>query len=213
MFFLFVLFFVLFIYLSSKVIRGFRRLQQLKIPTHRFTNYPIYIDMLYTLVKLGISTPEERFSIMADISFQHPDIVKFWLGPKLVVFANHPQLIQKILLSQKCADKWEMFYSFMERQSGLISARTNLKWKEHRKFFNFCFSLTSIENSVPLFAHCVDDLCETLLAKVGEGLEFDFLPLAKKLTFNMVCATALDMKAMDVFADSNFENIFDSFEK
>lgn len=167
--------------------------------------------MIYTIIKLRISSPEERFSIIADICFQHPDITKVWLGPKLVVFANHPQRIQKILLSQKCADKWEMFYSFMERENGLISARTTLKWKEHRKFFNYCFSLPSIESFIPLFADCVDDLCETL-EKDGQTVEFDFLPLAKRLSFNMVCATALDMKAKDVIGDSNFENIFECFE-
>lgn len=167
--------------------------------------------MMYTLMKLAISTPEERFTIIADICYQHPDIAKLWLGPKLVVFANHPQRIQKILLSNKCADKWEMFYSFMNRENGLISARTNLKWKEHRKFFNFCFSLPSIESFVELFARCGDDLCE-MLEMEGERIEIDFLPLAKRLTFNMVCGTALDMKAKDIFEDSNFENIFDSFE-
>lgn len=211
MFILFVILIASFIYLSLKLFRGFWKLQQLKIPDHRFTQYPIYIDVMCAIIKLGISSPEERFSIMADICFQHPDITKLWLGPKLVVFANHPQRIQKILLSQKCADKWEMFYSFMDRESGLISARTNLKWKEHRKFFNSCFSLPSIESFVPLFAQCCDDLCE-ILEKQEPMIEFDFLPSAKKLSFNMVCATALDMKAKDVFADSSFENIFDSFE-
>lgn len=211
MFILFVIFIVSFSYFSLKLFRGFRKLQQLKIPNHRFTHYPICIDMIYTIIKLGISSPEERFLIMADICYRNPDITKVWLGPKLVVFANHPQRIQKVLLSQKCADKWEMFYSFMDRETGLISARTNLKWKEHRKFFNYCFSLTSIESFVPLFAQCADDLCETL-EKEGKQIEFDFLPLAKKLSFNIVCATALDMKAKDVFADSSFENIFDSFE-
>ncbi|KAG4077266.1 hypothetical protein HA402_009895 [Bradysia odoriphaga] len=211
MFIFIVILIVLCLYLSYIVFDGFQKLQQLKIPNHRFTNYPLCIDMIYTLIKLGISTPEERFTIMADICYQHPDLTKLWLGPKLVVFANHPQRIQKILLSQKCADKWEMFYSFMDRESGLISARTNLKWKEHRKFFNFCFSLQSIESFVSSFARCGDDLCDTL-EKEDECIEFDFLPLVKKLTFNMVCATALDMRAKEAFADSNFENIFDSFE-
>lgn len=208
---LFVIFIVSIIFLSLKLFRGFWKLHQLKIPDHRLTQYPFCIDVVWTMIKLGITSPEERFLIMADICFQHPDIMKMWLGPKLVVFVNHPQRIQKVLLSQKCADKWEMFYSFMDRETGLISARTSLKWKEHRKFFNYCFSLPSIESFVPLFAQCGDDLCETL-EKVEPMIEFDFLPLAKKLSFNMVCATTLDMKAKDVLTDSNFENIFDSFE-
>lgn len=211
MFILFVILIVSIVYLSFKWFRGVWKLQQLKIPDHRFTKYPLYIDVIYTMIKLAISSPEERFSIMAGMCFQHPDIMKVWLGPKLVVFANHPQRIQKVMLSQKCADKWEMFYSFMDRESGLISARTNLKWKEHRKFFNSCFSLPCIESFVPLFAQCCDDLCDALI-KEEPLVEFDFLPLAKKLSFNMVCATVVDMKAKDMFADSSFENIFDSFE-
>lgn len=207
----FVLLIIFCVYLSLKVFLGFQKLQQLKIPHHRFTNYPIYIDMIYTLIKLGISAPEERFKIMADICYQHPDLMKIWLGPNLVVFANHPQRIQKILLSQKCADKWELFYSFMDRENGLISARTNLKWKEHRKFFNCCFSVQNIQSFVSSFARCSDDLCDTL-EKESDCIEFDFLPLMKKHTFNMVCATVLDMRAKDLFADSCIDNIFDSFE-
>lgn len=96
----------------------------------------------------------------------------------------------------------------MHRENGLISARTNLKWKEHRKFFNYCFSLTTIESFVPIFAECSDDLCEVLEKEMGK--EIDFLPVAKKFSFNVLCATSIDMKAKDIFDD--FEKIFDSFE-
>lgn len=85
MFILVVVFIGLFTYLSLKLYRGFWKLQRIKIPNHRFTRYPLYIEMLYTIIKLGITSPEERFTMMADLCYQHPDMMKIWFGPKLVV--------------------------------------------------------------------------------------------------------------------------------
>lgn len=211
MFIFFAIFTILLTCLGAKLFRGFWKLQQLKIPDLRFTRYPIYIDIIYKLIKLGISTPEERFTIMAEICHQYPDMSKCWLGPNLVVFANHPQRIQKILLSPKCGDKWKMFYYFMHRENGLIAARTNLKWKEHRKFFNYCFSIPSVESFVPMFSECSDDLC-AILEKQRQGIEFDFLPVAKMFSFNTLFTTSTDMKALDVFDQSTLLEIYDSFE-
>lgn len=211
MFILLVILTTLFTCLGLKLFHGFWKLQQLKIPDLRFTRYPNFIDSIYKLIKLGISTPEERFTVMADVCYQHPDMSKCWLGPNLVVFTNNPQRIQKVLLSPKCGDKWEMFYTFMHRENGLIAARTNLKWKEHRKFFNFCFSIPSIESFVPMFSSCSDDLCASL-EKQKQGVPFDFLPIIKKFSFNTLFTTSMDMKALDVFDEKTLEKIYDSFE-
>ncbi|KAJ6643967.1 Cytochrome P450 4c21, partial [Pseudolycoriella hygida] len=211
MFILLVISLASFAYLTLKWFRTYSKLRKIQIPDHKLTKFPYFIDMIYSMIKLGITSPENRFTILANICFQHPDIVKTWLGPKMVIFACNPQRIQKVLLSQKCAEKWKLFYSFMDRETGLISARVSLKWKEHRKFFNSCFSLPSIESFVPMFAECCDDCCESL-EQIEQRKDFDFLPLAKQLSFSLLCATSLDMKTKDVFEGTNFQEIFEAFE-
>lgn len=195
-----------------KLSRGSRELHRLEIPYHKFNpQYPFFIERVYTIVKLGISNAEERFKIITGLCLQYSDMVKVWFGPLLVVFVNHPQRIQKVLLSPKCADKWNLFYVLMERETALTAGRTNLKWKEHRKFFNYCFSLTALESFVKIFAECSDDFCE-ILKREKEGTEFSFLPIAKKFAFDVLCETSLDMKARDLFDEETYEKIFSGFE-
>ncbi len=192
--------------------RDSRTLHQLNIPYHKFIpKYPFFIERLYTIVKLGISNSEQRFKIITELCLQYPDMVKVWFGPQLVVFVNHPQRIQKVLMSPKCADKWNLFYVLMERETALTAGRTNLKWKEHRKFFNYCFSLTALESFVKIFAEHSDYFCETLKGET-KGIEFSFLPIAKKFAFDVLCETSFDMKAKDLFDESTYEEIFSGFE-
>lgn len=203
-----VLFVVLCIYLKCS--HASRVLHQ--IPHHKFNaHFPFFVERLYTIIKLGISTSEERFSIITGLCLRYSDMVKVWFGPILVVFVNHPQRIQKVLLSPKCADKWNLFYVLMERETALTAGRTNLKWKEHRKFFNYCFSLSALESFVKTFAERSDEFCETL-NRERKGNEFNFLPIAKKFAFDVLCETSLDMKAKDLFDKSIYEKIFSGFE-
>lgn len=206
------IFVVLCTYVSLKSAREFRILQQLKIPEHRFsTHYPLLVESFYTIIKLGISSSEERFKVFGELCLQYSDSVKIWFGPKLVVFVNHPDRIQKVLLSQKCADKWNLFYDLMERETALTASRATPRWKEHRKFFNNCFISLAIDTFAKAFADCSDDLVVNL-KKHSDGMEFDFLPLAKKFSFCIVCETALDMKTKDLFDEATSAKIFNAFE-
>lgn len=100
----------------------------------------------------------------------------------------------------------------MERETALTAGRTNLKWKEHRKFFNYCFSLPALESFVRIFADRSDDFCETLHSTETNSNEFNFLPVAKKFSFDVLCETSLDMKAKDLFDEATYEKIFNGFE-
>lgn len=189
-----------------------RVLHQLKVPYHKFNpRYPFFIERVYTIIKLGASNAEERFKVITELCLQYSDMVKVWFGPLLVIFVNHPQRIQKVLMSPKCADKWNLFYVLMERETALTAGRTSLKWKEHRKFFNYCFSLTALESFVRIFADCSDEFCATLEGEAN-GKEFSFLPIAKKFSFDVLCETSMDMKAKELFDETTYEKIFSGFE-
>jgi cytochrome P450 len=168
---------------------------QLKIPNA----FPSFFGLFYTVWKLGITSPEKRFEIITNLCFDFPDMFKVWLGPKLIVFINNPEKIQKVLMSKKCLEKWTFFYSLLERDYGLIAARNERKWKKHRKFFNFSFGYQIVESFTSLFVDHSEILCESLEKEVGNQIEFDFLEYSKKAAFGILCATNLgtNMKKSD----------------
>lgn len=133
--------------------------------------------------------------------------MKLWLGPKLVVFVNNPDLIQKVLFSQKCLEKWNLFYGLMERDHGLIAASVKQKWKEHRKFFNFSFSRKILDSFLPTFADFSELLCRNLEKEIG-GSEFDFISHAKKTSFDILCAFLLGTNMNDCKKKAFYEKIF-----
>lgn len=187
-----------------------RKLHRLKIPN--LNDFPLVVEIFYPLYKLGTVSAEERFSRIANYCFRFPDLMKLWLGPKLVVFVNSPERIQKVMMSQKCLEKWNLFYTLMERDSGLIAASVKNKWKEHRKFFNFSFNLKILESFMPTFIDYSKVLCENLEREIGSGKEFDFLLYAKKASFDILCATSLGTDMKDENNKKNYEKILEAFE-
>lgn len=53
----------------------------------------------------------------------YPEILKVWFGPKMLLLIHKPELIQKVLMSSSCLEKWNFFYGLMERDYGLIAAK------------------------------------------------------------------------------------------
>ena len=60
----------------------------------------------------------------------HPEILKVWFGPKMLLIIQKPELIQKVLMASSCLEKWNFFYGLMERDYGLIAAKC--KYHLHR---------------------------------------------------------------------------------
>lgn len=185
------------------------KLYKLKIPDPN--DFPFVVEVFYPVFKLGLVSAEERFKVIADYCLKFPDMMKLWLGPKMLIFVSNPDRIQKILLSQKCLEKWNFFYGLMERDGGLISASLKRKWKDHRKFFNFAFNLKILESFLPTFVEYSEILCNKLETEVDTG-EFDFFVYAKKISFDILCATSLGTNMKDYQKKVLYDKIFDAYE-
>lgn len=194
---------------AAKFIKGQWKVYKMKVPDPK--EMPFLFEMIYPIFKLGLSSAEVRFNIIAYYCKSFPDMVKLWIGPKILVFINSPEKIQKVLLSQKCLEKWNFFYGLMERDHGLISASLKRKWKEHRKFFNFSFNLKILESFLPTFVEYSELLCTKLEKEVGGG-EFDFFTYAKKVSFDILCATSLGTNMKDYSQKPLYDKIFDAYE-
>ena len=184
-------------------------LHRLNIPYPKA--YPFLIEIFYPLFKLGLADDEERFKLIAEFCLKFPDLLKIWVGPKMLIFVNSPERIQKVLLSQKCLEKWNLFYRLIGRDSGLIAGSTKANWKEHRKFFNFSFNIKIIESFFPIFSKYSESLCSELKQEIGKG-EFDMLKHAKQSSFEILCATTLGSNMKDLKNADEFVKIFDAFE-
>lgn len=205
----FSIFVVLVSLVTFKFLKDRYKLCTMRIP---FPNdFPFFVEIFYPIIKLGLASAEDRFSLIADYCTRFPDMVKIWLGPKLVIFVNHPDRVQKILLSQKCLEKWNFFYGLMERDAGLISASLKQKWRDHRKFFNFSFNMKILESFLPTFIDYSEILCNKLELEV-EGREFDFFTYAKKISFDILCATSLGTNMKDYKNKPLYEKVFDAYE-
>jgi cytochrome P450 family 4 len=197
-------------YFGFKFFRDQWKLHKLGIPNPNL--FPMVIEIFYPMWKLGIASAEDRFKLIAEYCLKFPDMMKLWLGWKLVIFVNNPDKIQKVLMSQKCLEKWNFFYSLMDRDHGLIAASVKRKWKEHRKFFNFSFNLKILESFMPMFIDYSEVLCENLEKEIKTEKEFDFSVYAKKASFDILCATSLGTNMKDYRNEKSYEKIFDAFE-
>ena len=204
------IFLITFAWLILEIFRRFWKLHKLNIPVRN--EYPLIIEIFYPMMKLAIMSAQERFELLTEYSFKYPDIIKGWFWPGIVIVVNSPDKVQKVLMSQKCLEKWSLFYDLMGREFGLIAASTKRKWKEHRKFFNFSFSSKILESFTQVFIDQSKVLCKNLENEAESGKEFDFSVYAKRSSFDVLCATSLGMSIDDLKNDKNYENIFEAHE-
>lgn len=198
--------------ISLKVFQFLRRCWiHHKIPIPRPNVFPFVIEIFYPVFKLGLMSAEDRFKMIAEYSWRNGDLMKIWFGHKMAIFVSGPDRIQKVLLSSKCLEKWNLFYELMERKDGLIAASTTRNWKDHRKFFNFSFSLTIIESFVPTFVKHINNFCKELETESGDK-EFDFFGYSKRLSFDILCATSLGINGRELLKKELYDEFFDAFE-
>ena len=197
-------------FLTFKLLREFWKLHSVNVPVPN--EYPIFLEIFVPILKLGMLPPSERFEKLSEMAFKFPNLLKGWLGSRIVILVNNPDGIQKVLMSQKCLEKWNLFYGLMERDAGLISASARKKWKEHRKFFNFSFSLKILESFTQVFIEHSKALCENLDKEAENGKEFDFSVYSKRISFDVLCATSLGTNTNDLKNDKIYEDIFDAYE-
>lgn len=77
---------------------------------------------------LGIATvflghsEERRFENFMNVLRQVDRLGKGWLGPQLILYVAHPELVQKVLTDPNCCEK-PFFYEFSKLTHGLFSAK------------------------------------------------------------------------------------------
>jgi cytochrome P450 len=169
-----------------------------------------FIEFFYANYLLGTSNLEKRFDFISHFSSAYPEIMKFWLGSNLVIFINSPEKMQKVLMSSKCLEKWDVIYGLMDRNAGLIAGSVRRKWKEHRKFFNISFGPNFLENYRLSFEKNSKLFCDSLHVEHDlKNGEFDFFAKIKPVSLSIMCEIFAGFNANDY---SNIQEIIEAYD-
>ncbi|XP_060812651.1 cytochrome P450 4g15 [Bombus pascuorum] len=119
----------------------------------------------------------------------YKDVVRLWIGPKLVVFLFDPRDIEIILSSNVYIDKsaeYRFFYPWLG--DGLLIS-TGQKWRSHRKLIAPTFHLNVLKSFINLFNANARDVVERM-RKEGSK-EFDCHDYMSELTVEILMETAM----------------------
>lgn len=66
----------------------------------------------------------QRFENIVNVFQRSERLVKVWNGPVMILFINHPDLVQQILSSPACLEK-PFLYGFAGFKTGIFTAKCN----------------------------------------------------------------------------------------
>ncbi|XP_065073931.1 cytochrome P450 4c21-like [Ochlerotatus camptorhynchus] len=130
----------------------------------------------------------QRFENFVKVLQTVDRIGKAWLGPQLIFYVSHPDLIQQVLTDPNCCEK-PFFYEFVKLKHGLFSAKYSL-WRPYRKALNPTFNAKILNSFVPIFERFSRKLVQNLKSR-PEGTAVDMLEFTTECALEMVCGTTL----------------------
>lgn len=86
------------------------------------------LEPLYPLIgnaNIMIGTNDlQRFENLVNVFQRSERLLKVWNGPFMLLFINHPDLVQQILCSSACLEK-PFLYGFAGFKTGIFTAKCN----------------------------------------------------------------------------------------
>ncbi|XP_053691282.1 probable cytochrome P450 313a4 [Sabethes cyaneus] len=115
-------------------------------------------------------------------------LFKLWIGFVPLICTSEPEMVQRLLTHPQCLEK-AYFYDLFKMEYGLCGAHYNI-WKGQRKALNPSFNQKIINEFVPIFDKCAQNLVKTLLQN-PEGDPVQVTHYMKLCTLEMICATTI----------------------
>ncbi|KAG5322825.1 C4G15 protein, partial [Pseudoatta argentina] len=140
-----------------------------------------------TLMLLG--TSDTIFRTLYRKSFEYDQIIKIWLGPKLLVFLMDPRDVEIILSSHVYIDKSSEYRFFQPWLGNGLLISTGSKWRAHRKLIAPTFHLNILKSFIDLFNANSRTVVERM-RKEGDK-EFDCHDYMSECTVEILLETAM----------------------
>ncbi|KAL0100478.1 hypothetical protein PUN28_019659 [Cardiocondyla obscurior] len=140
-----------------------------------------------TLLLLGSS--DTMFRNLYRKSFEYDQIIKLWLGPKLLIFLMDPRDVEIILSSNVYIDKSAEYRFFQPWLGNGLLISTGPKWRAHRKLIAPTFHLNVLKSFIDLFNANSRTVVERM-RKEGDK-EFDCHDYMSECTVEILLETAM----------------------
>ncbi|XP_078050340.1 cytochrome P450 4g15 [Augochlora pura] len=136
-----------------------------------------------------IGSPDAIFQKVYQRSFEFNDVVRLWIGPKLVVFLTDPRDVEVILSSHVYIDKSAEYRFFKPWLGNGLLISTGPKWRAHRKLIAPTFHLNVLKSFIDLFNANSRAVVEKLRQEGNK--EFDCHDYMSELTVEILLETAM----------------------
>lgn len=148
------------------------------------TGYPIIGNALQFL-----GSSDTIFRNVYQLSFNYGNMVKVWIGPKLMIFLVDPADVEIILSSHVYIDKSDEYRFFKPWLGDGLLISTGAKWRAHRKLIAPTFHLNVLKTFVDLFNANSRSVVERL-RKEGDKT-FDVHDYMSECTVEILLETAM----------------------
>lgn len=166
-----------------------------------------YLVLFIIVLHLITSLIDNYFPKDLDAFFQKIDklsskkVVKIKLFHKDQYLINDPDLIHKVLNSEVCLQKPNMFYKFFGLSGGLLCCECETKivskihrfnnlflqdsqWRRDRRNFSASFNQVMVKGFIPIFCQIADRMIEKLNSH--EEQEIDIIHFTERCTISMI---------------------------
>ncbi|XP_046431579.1 cytochrome P450 4g15 [Neodiprion fabricii] len=122
-------------------------------------------------------------------SFEFDQVVKLWIGPKLLIFLVDPRDVEVILSSHVYIDKSSEYRFFKPWLGNGLLISTGQKWRAHRKLIAPTFHLNVLKSFIDLFNANSRAVVEKM--RQEQGKEFDCHDYMSECTVEILLETAM----------------------
>lgn len=133
--------------------------------------------------------PHRLFQQIYTRSFEYENVVKLWIGPRLIVFLTDPRDIELILSSHVHIDKAPEYRFFKPWLGNGLLISTGEKWRAHRKLIAPTFHLHVLKSFLDLFNQNSRSVVEKM--KKHDGNIFDCHDYMSECTVEILLETAM----------------------
>nr|AGQ03780.1 cytochrome P450 4G11 [Apis cerana cerana] len=129
------------------------------------------------------------FSTVLKKAENFTDVVKIWIGPKLIICLIDPRDVEIILSSNVYIDKSTEYRFFKPWLGDGLLISTGQKWRNHRKLIAPTFHLNVLKSFIDLFNANARSVVEEM--RKENGKEFDCHNYMSELTVDILLETAM----------------------
>lgn len=149
---------------------------------------PATLPILGNALEFLGSSPD-IFQRVYNKSYEFGNIVRIWVGPKLLIFIVDPRDVELILSSHVHIDKASEYKFFKPWLGDGLLISTGQKWRAHRKLIAPTFHLNVLKSFIDLFNANSRDVVEKLKKEIGK--EFDCHDYMSEATVEILLETAM----------------------